>query len=186
MDLREHLQNMKRELTRASVDVKHPCHTVVFSTITEDYRPQSCWVVFRKTDLERMQLVFFTDIRSQKVKNLKANSHSAVAFYHPKKCYQWRMEGTVRIHHQDNIAEDYFSTYVKNFTDYTGLYAPGRVVHAVEEGWNQDEGPLDQYFSVLRFSVEKWDWLQLSRSGHRRAVYTFDNGLLTDMNWVSP
>ena len=166
MDPKEAFQACQREWTRASVDKKHPFRFLILSTIAVG-EPRSRYVVLRKYDSNRFFL--FTDARSEKVEELRKNPKASLLFYHPKKGLQTRVRVDILIHHQNEIAEELWTTVQGHGQlAYGSKLAPGSIIDSYQEAFDWPEKITDEHFAVIEASAIELDILQLNRSEHLR------------------
>lgn len=189
------LENCWQLLQRGAVDKKSPLHTPVIGTSSQ-MGVQMRTVVLRKTNIDQRQLFFYTDIRSAKIDQLKANSSLNWLFYHPKKNCQIRANGQVIIHHQDNLALEKWQTlpYYGRKT-YGTILSPATSIPKANDNlppiWKEDAIELadTEYayanFAVVVCDIHQLEWLALQRSGHQRAQFSFIHSEW-EGNWMVP
>lgn len=193
--LKEILSNSWQLLQRGAVDKKSPLHTPVIGTASET-GVQMRTVVLRQTHIDQRQLLFYTDVRSSKIDQLKANPSLNWLFYHPKKSCQIRASGQVIIHHQDTLALERWQTlpYYGRKTYGTTL-SPATSISTADDNlppfWKKDAIELAETeyayanFAVVACKIHQLEWLELQRSGHRRAIFSFINSEW-EGNWMVP
>lgn len=89
-------ESIWKTLTRATVDKKHPWRVVGFCTAGVS-GPDSRHVILRSVDSSLCELYFYTDVRSQKVKDLQHNDAVALLFWNPKSREQLRVKGVAEV-----------------------------------------------------------------------------------------
>lgn len=154
-------------LVRASVDNKHPWRTPVLCTQGME-GPNARHVVLRKVLPDAATLVFYTDRRSQKMRDLDHCDTVSLVFWNPKSNTQLRVWGTTRVEMDSAQIEQYWARVPDHARrDYATLSAPGSVINTdVDQA--HDMSLARQYFTVLSVDVHRMDCLQLSREGHQR------------------
>lgn len=162
------------ELRKGAVQKKHPFHNVVFSSIN-DNAPASRWVVLRKVT-EDHRFLIFTDDRSEKVAQLQANPNASLLFYHNRQGVQVRVNGTISLHHNDELTATYWpgvkgSPGVKS---YQTTAAPGTAIPSAAEGNTTDALLNDRHFMIIEVIPHTLEVLQLGREGHLRAQFEKD------------
>lgn len=166
------------ELQRATVDRHHEWRTPVLATVDPQGAPQARTVVLRGADAHALQLVFFTDSRSPKVAELQANPDAALVFWSRR--LQWQLRVGVRavVQTEGQQVDAAWARVGQSAAagDYLSAQAPGSVVDAATTS-----GTAQHHFAVVTAQVEHWDWLELSRDGHRRARVV-DRGV----EWLVP
>jgi len=180
-------------LIRASKDKKSPMRTPTIATVSRGM-PSIRTVVLRQVDKVNQSLVAFTDVRSQKVEDLMNNRHLAWHFYHPKKQIQLRVESSVIIHNQDDLAKEYWQNLpVHSRKTYATTLAPGAAVKEYSNGlpaiWEGETSLEDteyafEHFAVLVAKVESIEYLELSRVEQRRARLQFASS--EKATWLIP
>lgn len=182
-------------LYRGAVQKKDPLHTATIGTIYQGV-PQLRTVVLRKTDTAARALYFYTDIRSEKVHQLKENSTLSWLFYHPKKNVQIRAIGKTIIHHEDDLTATIWKSLPSyGRKTYGTTQAPSTSLTALSDDlpalWKEKEIELTateyayKNFAVIGCEIETLEWLHLQRSGHQRAQFSFVNGDW-EGSWIVP
>lgn len=181
--LDEILTNIWHLLFRGAVQKKDPLHTATIGTIKKGI-PQLRTVVLRKTDTTHRQLYFYTDIRSEKVQQLKENPTLSWLFYHPKKNVQIRALGKAKIFHQDELTKRHWQTlpwYGRK--TYGTIQSPSSTLQESSDDlpdlWRKTEVDIAetayayQNFVVIVCEITELEWLHLDRSGHQRAHFSY-------------
>ena len=169
------LEEAKQELAFGHLKKKHPFRYFVLSTI-ENGKPKQRTVVLRKT-VEDSNLVFFTDKRTQKIKDLTINPEFSALFYHPKKMLQIRVEGkAVLITDKEEIATYWHTVQQASRKDYTTDKAPGTPIKNPDEvDYNEEEN----YFCPVKLVPTSMEYLRLKRPNHLRILFS-----KTDDDWT--
>ncbi len=180
-------QDIKGELVRASVDPKHPCRYLSLATAGTSGTPESRYIVLRKFIPETHQLIFFTDHRSKKVKEVQGNNSATVLGYHPRQKYQLRLKGICHIDHGNDFAAHFYQQVVSQTKDYNSRYAPGTPISLWQEG-NEQKDQIDaEHFAVITFRIKEIDWLKLDgKNGHQRARFILDDNQSITSTWLVP
>lgn len=176
-------------LRQAVSDKAHPYRTPVIATLDSD-GPQARIVVLRKTDAERRQLEFHTDFRSNKISQLGANETIVWVFYDAALKIQIRARGSVHVHHEN----DYSRRCWADLTDYqkrpySQIAPPGQRITG-DPGEPPKGGAAELQsgranFAVVSSCIDEFDWLQLARSGDRRAVVVYTSNDWS-AQWLMP
>lgn len=106
------LQELKNELINGYVKRGHPFRYFTFATIQNNI-PRLRTVVLRKL-LPDFTLLVYTDLRSQKVTDIKQNNNVSSLFYHPKKLLQIKIEGKAEIITDKEALKPYWNNVGKN------------------------------------------------------------------------
>lgn len=189
------LQTTWNMLFRGATQRRNAFRTPILSSIQQDM-PNARMVVLRKTNVATRQLLFYTDIRSPKVKELQANPNSCLVFWHPNKHLQVRAYGTIEIEAQNDFAKSIWDTIApKNRKDYASLLAPSSSTDTPDNflapHWNVDTVTATdttenyQNFAVLVATIERLDCLHLHSEGHQRTEFCW-NGKHWDSTWLIP
>lgn len=192
--LDEYLDACWRLLLNGATKKNDPLRLPVLGT-GEENRAHLRIVVLRKVDVAPRRLIFYTDIRSAKVTHLQQHPQLTSLFYHPKKQIQIRTEGTVHVHHQDELATLHWNALpIPLRKPYATLQLPGSVVHhgtdGVPDRWKNDITHSETeyafaHFAVLVCEVKQLEALLLHADGHQRAQFTWTNEQW-EGNWLIP
>jgi hypothetical protein len=154
-------------------------------------------VVLRKVITMQKQLIFHTDIRSGKWKDMQNINKISWLFYNGNNKMQIRLSGTVSLHHNDALAANAWQkSNVGSRKIYTGDYAPSTKSAAATSGLgsNVDDNTISieetevgqKNFGVVITNIEWMDWLWLKNKGHRRANFMYNGNELVESNWLIP
>ena len=150
-------------------DVAEPHHewrVAVLATV-DDGQADARSLVLREVDAAERRLVFYTDARSPKVRQIEQSPQGTLIFYSRELGWQLRMQ--VRLHVETNgLAVS--SRWARLQTsagarDYLSVAAPGRPLDAPLA----DLG-VRGHFAMIEAMAEAVDWLELHPDGHRRAL----------------
>ncbi len=189
------LQEIWNGLERGVADSHHAFHTPVLGTFSQ--RGISLrTVVLRKAQPAQRTLICHTDVRSDKVTELRQNEAVSWMFYSPEDKIQIRAEGTAKVYHQDEIAQEgWQNSRLSSRRAYVALTGPGTPTPEPESGLPDfliDRSPtLEESeagwpnFAVIVCTIERFDWLYLAAKGHQRAQFSW-NGTAFDATWTIP
>lgn len=182
----------------------HPLRLGVLATRTQRGVAQRT-LVLRDCDRNSHTLTAFTDVRSEKVREIAAHSQVSWHFYDPRPKVQIRVEGTVSFHIDDEVADACWSTApLANKLSYLGVLPPGTPVDAPNSNppseakflldsdseRDRDEQLLEagrHNFGALVTVVDQIDWLRLDEGGHMRCRFEFDAEThVWRQTWVTP
>jgi pyridoxamine 5'-phosphate oxidase len=162
------------------VDTHEPPHewrVAVLATV-DDGQADARTLVLREVDVAERRLVFYTDARSPKVRQIVQSPQGTLIFYSRKLGQQLRMQVRLNV---ETAGLAVSSRWARLQTqagarDYLSVEAPGRPLDA----------PLSElgvrgHFAMIEAMAETVDWLELHPHGHRRAVM---GG--TGARWVQP
>lgn len=141
-------------------------------------------VVLRAVKPDEKQVIFYTDIRSAKMNDLKINPELSWLFYDGEDKTQVRAAGNAIIHHQDELAAEHWGkvgengrkSYMAIPGPSTGIDHPADGLEHLKEDNTADDGYNN--FAVIITRVNYIEWLSLKDSGHRRAEFR-----LIDNSW---
>jgi pyridoxine/pyridoxamine 5'-phosphate oxidase len=182
-------------LVRGAADRKDEFHLPVVATIRNGV-PEQRVVVLRKAIEDERELWFHTDIRSAKVRDIRARSTCSLLFYHARKQFQVRVLASASIHDSDAVAKQQWErTSLTSRRCYCGEETPGEVVEKMTSGLpaflherqptpdESEEGR--KHFAVVRCTVQSLEWLLLHHAGHRRAKFEYGNDAIRQ-TWLVP
>ena len=167
-----HAEEIWKTLVRATVDKKHPWRVVGFST-SGDQGPQVRSVILRGVSTTDHHLVFYTDVRSQKMADIAHDSRVALLFWNGKNNTQLRVCGIAKAESSEMIVNrlwERIPDYARK--DYATLSAPGSVLESADLGHNFESARGN--FVVLNIKVKTLELLQLNRDGHVRVSLSPD------------
>jgi hypothetical protein len=162
-DLQRHIWT---QLQRAVHDKFHEWRTPVLATVDADGAPQVRTVILRQVDVSSHQLTFFTDSRAPKVSQLLAQPRASLLFWSNRLSWQLRVQAQVSVLLEGSKVDSAWDSLAQSpaAPDYLSVHAPGT---AVPTG-NAAAGTIP-HLAILVADVSDIDWLELGRSGHRRA-----------------
>jgi len=130
-------------------------------------KPQIRTVVLRDMT-EGYNLMFFTDERSDKVKQYQDNPNAEVLFYNPKKLLQIKVGGKIkRLQNQERLNHYKQKIQGASQKDYSTLKKPSTPIKNPD---NIDYGD-ELNFAVLELQTEYIESLQLKRPNHIRCLF---------------
>jgi len=175
-----------RALQSACRNVDNPFRTPILSTIdTETLRPLARTVVLRQVDPDRASLIFHTDRRSPKVKQITNHPSVEWLFYDPATGIQIRAAGAATIRSNDEVSSNAWAKVpAANRPNYCAVVPPGTHLEnnaAIFPHEWPPEGPSDEQtesgmanFAVVVTRVSSFDWLQLSAPVNRRLQFQYN------------
>jgi pyridoxine/pyridoxamine 5'-phosphate oxidase len=162
------LEEAKLELVNGHSKKRHPFRYFVLAT-NDNGKPMQRTVVLRKT-LSDLSLVFYTDNRTQKIKDIQNNPEYSALFYHPKKLLQIRVEGKAElITDEEQIATYWHTIQESSKKDYTTNNAPGTPIKNPD---NVDYNPKRNHFCPVKLIPNTIEYLQLRRPNHLRILFS--------------
>ena len=144
----------------------HEWRVAVLATV-DDGQADARSLVLREVDAAERRLIFYTDARSPKVRQIEQSPQGTLIFYSRKLGQQLRMQVRLNVE-TDGLAVS--SRWARLQTsagarDYQSVAAPGRPLDA----------PLSElgvrgHFAMIEAMAETVDWVELHPEGHRRAL----------------
>jgi hypothetical protein len=136
-------------------------------------------VVIREVDAADRTLVFFTDSRSPKVAQMRAQPLATMLTWCPNLGWQLRLRVRLDVETSGLTVSSRWARLKMTPAahDYLSPLPPGTITDRFEP-----ERASREHFAVVSAQVLAIDWLELHADGHRRALFDADgNG-----QWVTP
>jgi len=171
-----------RELGRSTKDRHHSWRTPVFASLGLDGQVNARTVVLRNVDHNAGKLQIFSDSRSHKLAEISKNQQAFFIFWCSRLSWQLRILVNATLSF-DRAELDRVWQAIKvtsSASDYLQPISPGSVVSSPDQ-LNIDSLTEHPYFSIINSKVIDIDWLELSRTGHRRAKITLES-----WDWLAP
>ena len=180
-----------RQLLRATNDKHHAWRSVVLATATAD-GADARTVILREVDADARLLRIFTDQRAAKVAQLMSHPVGTVVMWSPALGWQLRCRVRLTVQSQGLAATSRWALVKLSpaAQDYLSPLPPGAALAGAELAGDSpgapsaDAAPVpapQPHFAIIEAQVLAIDWLELKRSGHRRALFD-DAGA----RWVQP
>lgn len=166
-----------QELERAVGERDHGWRHLVLASAGAD-GADARTVVLRGLNADRRELALYSDSRSAKVAQLRADARATLVAWSPALSWQLRLRATVEVL---DSGLDVSSRWARlkltpAAQDYLSPLPPGTPV----ERWQPQRGTRE-HFCVLWAHVQSIDWLELHPDGHRRARFDAEGG-----RWLVP
>jgi general stress protein 26 len=177
------------ELKKGSVDSRHPYRYVSLATFNPDREESNIRMLINREIKKDGTLTLYTDSRTEKVKELKALQKSALLFWHDHHKVQVTLKAEVAIHHNDEVAEDYWKSDVHGAAQkaYTPLVAPGTNIDRPAEAHSWPGEFSSENFCVLKCIPYEIEILQLAGKEHLRLKFKRDgDGAEWEGGWIAP
>lgn len=169
--IQELLEETKRELVNGHAKKRHPFRYFTLAT-TKNSKPSQRTVVLRKT-LSDLGLVFYTDSRTEKLKDIHDNAACSALFYNPKKLLQIRVSGKAElITDKEQIATYWHTVQESSKRDYTTKRPPGTPIKNPDE---VDYLSEDHFFCPVKLVPDTIEYLRLKRPNHLRLLFSRSN-----------
>ena len=180
------------ELNKAVKDRKHKYHCFYIATINLK-TPKLRTVVLRSVEKDKNTISFHTDLRSQKINDLRLNNNVSVLFYDEERKIQVRGQGKAIIEENSAELKNLWSTMrAESKLCYMGPFAPGEQLSHFQPNLPNhnaqnisEESDIKGYNNFCRVTVhlEKLDWLQLDHKGHKRILFCLKKG--SQPTWIA-
>jgi pyridoxamine 5'-phosphate oxidase len=145
----------------------HAWRVAVLATV-DDGQADARSIVLREVDAAEHRLIFYTDARSPKVRQIEATPQGTLIFFSRELGWQLRMQVRLAV---ETTGLAVSSRWAKLQTsagadDYLSAAAPGSPLDAPLA----DLGSRG-HFAMIEAMAESIDWLELHPQGHRRAHF---------------
>ncbi len=172
-----------------------PFHIPVFIS-SDKNKSDGRIVVLRGIDEKEKKIWFHSDIRSNKIKILKANPEASLLFYDKSEKIQLRISGNIKINYQNNISKkSWEKTAHMSRQCYLGDKPPGSDTLVATSGltteidnikYTKEESEIGyKNFCVVETFIKSIEWLYLAAKGHRRAYFNLNKKQL-EKKWLIP
>ena len=191
------LERSWRLLEEAIGDPTSPVRTPVLISVSTDGLAQGRTVVLRGFNRQQRQLTIYTDARSAKVAQLRAQPTCTLVAYQPNPMMQLRLSTNAIVNHNNEITHEAWAVMPgPNRCNYLTDPDPGSisvqatdgrpVINAESVPTNHENEIAYSHFSVIVFTIKELEWLYLPRRGHRRAQFTWDEANSLQSDWLIP
>ena len=151
-------------------------------------------VVLRKSDRSNNLIQYHSDIRSDKIIQLKVNKNASMLFYDKEEKIQVRLKVLCSVNHNNDITkESWLKTGHMSRKCYLVDNGPGSESEKPTSGLKPDldnfEFTMEQSeagyknFTVIQCKIKSIEWLYLAAKGHRRAKFDLETNKDT---WLVP
>ncbi len=161
-------------------------HTLVVSSF-DGSKISSRVMVLREFDINKRIMRFHTDYRAPKIKQFSNKSIATVVGYDPNIKVQIKLHGKINVHQNNDISQKAWEASTNRSRKcYSVKGGSSKLIENPNEYDIKEYDAEDGYknFSVLIFSFDSLEFLYLKRSGHRRAIHSWDDDLVS--SWLVP
>ena len=184
-------------LEQSIEDLTSPVRTPVLISVSADGLAQGRTVVLRAFNRQQRQLKIYTDVRSEKVAQLRTQPVCTLVAYQPNPMIQLRLKTNAVVNHNNEITRESWAVMPgPNRCNYLTDPNPGSisvkatdgrpVINAESVPTNDENVIAYSHFSVIVFAINELEWLYLPRRGHRRAQFIWDRVDSLQSNWLIP
>ena len=196
-DLSGVLERSWRLLEQSIDDPISPVRTPVLISVSADGLAQGRTVVLRAFNRQQRQLKIYTDVRSEKVAQLRTQPVCTLVAYQPNPMIQLRLKTNTVVNHNNEITREAWAVMPgPNRCNYLTDPNPGSIsvkatdgrpiINAESVPTNDENEIAYSHFSVIVFAINELEWLYLPRRGHRRAQFIWDRTKSLQSNWLIP
>ena len=184
-------------LEQSIEDPTSPVRTPVLISVSADGLAQGRTVVLRAFNRQQRQLKIYTDVRSEKVAQLRTQPVCTLVAYQPNPMIQLRLNTKAIVNHNNEITREAWAVMPgPNRCNYLTDPDPGSIsvkatdgrpiINAESVPTNDENEIAYSHFSVIVFAINELEWLYLPRRGHRRALFIWDRTNSLQSNWLIP
>lgn len=168
-----------QELGRASAQRGHPWRVATLATVTADGEADGRSVVIRQVDAAERELVFFTDARSPKVRQIGQRSGGVLVMWSAELGWQLRIQAVLEVETAGLAVSSHWARLKMRpgRFDYLSPLPPGTPLERPTPARGERA-----HFAVVTARVQRIDWLDLGTDGQRRASF----GAPGDAGWLQP
>ena len=184
------LENALNKLQKAVKKRNDDLHLLNVVTVDEQNRPNTRNVVLRDFSIENLTIRFHTDKRSSKIKDIKLNKDICLIGYDKRAKLQIRIDAEAySIDDEEILLEIWQKMYPMSRECYRVAKSPGDKIESLAEIKFNDENDSNlvgfDNFAAVQCNIKSMEILYLSHTGHIRAKYSNDNGILKG-EWLVP
>jgi 3-hydroxyisobutyrate dehydrogenase len=183
-------------LSEGAVNRKSGMHNVVIGTTSGDLAILRT-VILRRVDKAAKKIYFHTDIRSNKIKEIRSSGIISWLAYDPAQVSQIRLSGRTVIHHKDDICREHWAmTAHHSRRAYMLPEGPGVEISDPENAMTQELETFNysleesekgwEHFAVVETEIDWMEWYFTHHTGNRRAVFQYKSIDLIKAGWHTP
>lgn len=173
------------KLLHSHLDQRKALQRMILTSINADQKPQARTLILRELDSALKILYFFTDSRSDKVKQWQNNPYSEALAYCDESLLQIRLGGSIEVLEKGDIFDEALSKLkTHQYKDYNGVQPPGSPWRA-----NNSDSNKELNFSVIRLKCNQIEVLEIKPEAeeHLRCTYSYNSsGKLVDTKRLVP
>ena len=158
-----------QDVQQSLLERGHPYRQACLATVSLQNKPRNRTVVLREVNSD-FTVSFFTDERSVKVSQIKANSNVSLLLYNPKELIQIRIEGVAKISADINRTKEKWENVAPIFRkDYTTETAPGSSLVKQEEVKYLTS---KNHFCIIDIFPSTIEWMKIDAAGHKKILFS--------------
>ncbi|MDX1950461.1 MAG: pyridoxamine 5'-phosphate oxidase family protein, partial [Rickettsiales bacterium] len=144
-------------------------------------------VVHRDCDFSERKIIYHSDIRCQKISDLRENNKVSLLFYSPVTKIQLRIKAVCKVHYNNEITQiKWEKTQPRSKECYSQINPSGREITTPEPRIFDDLEAGYKNFSVIENKFDEIDCLILHHQGHKRYLYIWDNNNNLTIKEIAP
>jgi pyridoxamine 5'-phosphate oxidase len=184
MTLAEAWERVLARINEAVSESGHPFRYVTLATVDKNNTPRQRTVVLRDFAKDRM-FTIYTDSRSDKVFEIRANNSVSLLFYDEREKLQLSVTGNASV---VKAGEEYKWHWENGGSrsphSYTSVVPPGTEINKPEEAylWRLEGTPE---FCLIKIEALRMEFLQLDGVRHIRSEKIMDDKEDTE-RWIAP
>ncbi|WP_025742514.1 pyridoxamine 5'-phosphate oxidase family protein [Aquimarina pacifica] len=164
--------SIRNSLNNAVKNPGHPFRYFTLATISNDGSPRMRTVVLRSID-DQLNLFFYTDKRSKKVKHIEQQDSIGLLFMDLEKNIQISMQASALVIYDEKVLNAIWQQIPeKSRKDYTSHLPPGTKI-TDPENVNYIEG--QHFFTAIKLVPQRIEYLQLKKNNHIRVIFNKEN-----------
>jgi pyridoxamine 5'-phosphate oxidase len=177
-------------LSRGVADRRSAFHAPMLGTVGTDGGARVRVVILRGCRPAERQLRFHTDLRTEKIAEIRRCPKVALTGYDAGAKVQIRVEGVATLHVDDAIADEAWAgSRPFSRVCYGTAPAPGTQIAAPDSfSLPADDSAIAagrEHFCAATIQVGRLEWLYLAHGGHRRARFEW-HGEDLEACWLAP
>jgi hypothetical protein len=136
----------------------------------------------RAVDSKANKLQIYTDARSSKASEIVIQQQAIFVFWSSKLNWQLKVQDKATLVTSGPQIQQTWAQVKQTASakDYLSSFAPGTSVRSNYQTGEQDQSN-SSHFALVNAEIVDMDWLELARSGHRRAKISHDS-----WDWLVP
>jgi pyridoxamine 5'-phosphate oxidase len=169
-----------------------PFHLTNVATIGMDMTPQIRTVVLRGVDQSAHTIRFHTDLRSQKIRELRAQPMVQAHFYDQSVNIQLRLSGIARVEdiHSNTARQAFDNAKDMSKVCYRLNLAPGTSIESGDDyhytAYEKDDvDPGKDHFSTITITATAFEVVVLKLNANRRALFKIGHNCI-ESSWLVP
>jgi len=181
------------ELKKGVTQRRHPFHLCFFSTIAlkkEKAEPETRIVILRDVDKDSLMLRTNTDLRSDKVSQIRMSPITTMLFYDKEKKIQLRIKAESKLISNKKKVEQIWNEAQE--ISRRCYYVPVPPKSKIEKPFFNDALDLDNeklglnVFGLIKSELLEIDYLNLNYTGHVRCKFELEKKKIIKSYWVVP